>query len=118
MSSLLQHHGGRSADGRKVELLAYQVQKGDDWETYNGPNAYNPCPTSTAFCDQVALDSSGNPQLWRFYRRPKGMWGNWVVFRINGADAVPDLSCPQPMLRLPRDATPLTDTESVTHWKS
>ena len=118
MSSLLQHHGGRSADGRKVELLCYRVGKGKDWDKYNGPDAYNPSPDSTSFCDDVELDSSGNPRLYRFYRRPKGMWGCWVVFQFNGRDQVPDLSCPMSLLTLPRDAKPLTDEESVAHWKS
>jgi len=118
MSSLLQHHGERSTDGRKVELLAYHVAKGKDWNKYNGPDAYNPSIDGTTFCDDTELDSSGNPRLWRFYRRPKGMCGCWVVFRVNGKDSVPDLSCPEPMLQLPRDAQKLTDAESVAHWKS
>jgi len=46
------------------------------------------------------------------------MWGHWVVFQFNGKDQVPDLSCPMPLLTLPRDAKPLTDEESVAHWKS
>ena len=118
MSSLLQHHGGRSPDGRKVELLCYQVRKGPDWDTYNGPGAYEPRPDSTTFCDPVELDSSGNPRLWRFYRRPLGMFGCWVVFRYNGEEHVPDLSVPLSLLRLPRDVQQLTDAESVAHWKS
>ena len=118
MSSLMQHHGGRSADGRKVELLCYRVVKGADWDKYNGPGAYNPSPDSTTFCDDVELDASGNPRLYRFYRRPKGMFGCWVVFQFNSADQVPDLSCPMALLQLPRDAKPLTDEESASHWKS
>ena len=118
MSSLLQHHGGRSPDGRKVELLAYLVKKGPRWEEINGPNAYYPKPESTTFTDEVEKDSSGNPHLWHFYRRPKGMFGCWVVFRYNGKDQVPDLSCPMSLFKMPRDAVKLTDAESVAHWKS
>lgn len=118
MSSLLQHHGGRSADGRRVELVAYLVEKDDDWEKYNGPSAYNPSPESTTFTHPIEKDSSGNPKLYRFYRRPVGMCGNWVVFRYNAAEHVPDLSVPIQLFKLPRDARPMTDAESVAHWKS
>ena len=118
MSSLLQHHGGRSPDGRKVELLAYLVKKGKDLEKYNGPQAYNPSPDSTTFTDYAELDSSGNPHLYRFYRRPCGMCGCWVVFQYNGEEHVPDLSVPISLFKLPRDAQKLTDAESVAHWKS
>lgn len=118
MSSLLQHHGGRSKDGRKVELLCYPVKKGEQWEKYCGKDAYNPNPNSTTFCDPVELDTSGNPHLYRFYRRPVGLCGHWVVFRYNGSEHVPDLSIPIALHKLPRDAEKLTDEESVKYWKS
>jgi len=119
MSSLLQHHGGMSTDGRKVELLAYLVIKGKDWEKYCGPDSYEPNPESTTFTDPTELIPGTNlPKLYRFYRRPAGMWGHWVVFRYNGEEHVPDLSCPLSMFKLPRDAKPLTDKESITYWKS
>ena len=118
MSSLMQHHGGRSPDGRKVELLCYQVKKGPDWEKYNGPSSYNPSPNSHSFTEPTELDSSGNPRLWRFYRRPAGMFGCWVIFRYNGMDNVPDLSCPLSMFNIPRGAEKLSDEESVKHWKN
>jgi hypothetical protein len=117
VSSLLQHHGGRSPDGRKAELLAYLVKKDDRWEAYNGPYSYHPSPESTTFTDYVELDSSGNPHLWHFYRRPKGMFGCWVVFEYNGKDHAPDLSVPISLFKMPRDAKKLTDAESVAHWK-
>ena len=118
MSSLLQHHGGRSADGRNVELMCYETRKGSDWEKYNGPNSYNPTLEGQSFTEPVELDSSGNPRLWRFFRRPVGMFGCWVVFEYNGKKQVPDLSCPFGVFQLPRGAEKLSDDESVKHWKS
>ena len=118
MSSLLQHHGGRSTDGRKVELICYLVTKGKNWDKHNGPDAYNPSPEGVTFTDYAETDQDGRPKLYRFYRRPKGMFGCWVVFQYNNADHVPDLSCPLAMLKLPRDAKPLTAEESTAHWKS
>jgi len=119
MSSLLQHHGGRSADGRKVELLFIPVVKGPRWDEFNGPNAYQPNPDSTTFCtDAETFTHEGKTyaQLYRVYRRPVGMWECWVVFRYNGAEHVPDLSVPISTLRLPRDAKPLTQAECLAYW--
>lgn len=119
MSSLLQHHGGRSADGRKIELLFCPVVKGADWEKYNGPGSYSPNPDGTTFCADAETfmhDGKVYARLYRVYRRPVGMFGCWVVFRYNGAEHVPDLSGPISILRLPRDARPLTDAECVAYW--
>lgn len=118
MTSLLQHRGGVSADGRKVELLAYLVKRGKDWERYNGPNSYNPNPDSTTFTDICEKTVSGNPVLYRFFRRPKGMFGPWVIFEYNGKEHIPDLSVPLALFKLPRDATRMTDKEIETYWKS
>jgi hypothetical protein len=114
----MQHHGGRSKDGRKVELLCYQVKKGPDWEKYNGTTSYDPRPNSTTFTEPTELDSSGNPHLWRFFREPAGMCGCWVVFKYNGQNHVPDLSVPISLFSIPKDAEKLSDEESVKHWKS
>jgi hypothetical protein len=118
MSSLLQHHGGRSADGRRVELMCYQVKKGADWERYNGPDAYQPNQDSTTFTDPVEVDGNGNPVLWRFFRKPKGMFGQFVVFRYNGEDHVPDLSVPIQLFKLPRDAERVPEEVSNNYWRS
>jgi hypothetical protein len=120
----MQHHGGRSKDGRKVELLCYLVKKGPDWEQYNGPEAHKPSPDATTFCEDAEpvelLDFKGKTRkvakLYRFYRRPAGMFGVWVVFRYNGKDNVPDLSVPISLHKLPRDAKPLTDEEMRKYW--
>lgn len=126
MTSLLQHHGGRSTDGHKVELLMYLVRKGSDWDKYNGPEAYKPSPDGTTFCEDaepVQLrhpDGSLRtvPRLYRVFRRPVGMFGCWVVFRYNGKENVPDLSVPIAVHKLPRDAKPLSDDEAAKYWWS
>lgn len=121
MSSLLQHHGGRSKDGRKVELLLCPVVKGPQWDKFNGPDSYNPSPDSTAFCEDAepfTHDGKRYARLYRIYRLPVGMWGAWVQFRVNGQLHAPDLSVPWSMLTLPRDAVRLTDEECVTYWNS
>ena len=122
MSSLLQHHGGRSIDGRKVELLFYPVVKTADWDKYNGPESYRPSPDSTTFCDPsemfVGPDGKRHIRLYRAYRRPLGLWGCWVQFRYNGKVHVPDLSVPISILKLPKDAKPLTDAECMAYWAS
>ena len=119
MSSLLQHHRGVESNG-KVQLLAYQVEKTEKWYKYNGPESNSPSPDSTTFTDNADLTEDGYPFLWEFYRKPKGMWGNWVVFRWNNEDHVPDLSVPMSMFdfQMPRDARKLSAEESAKHWKS
>lgn len=112
MSSLLQHHGGRSSDGRKVELLFILTK----------PSS-NPILASSATCGDVAEtfvgpDGKTHPVLYRVYRRPVGMLGCWVVFRYNGGEHVPDLSVPISTFRLPRDAERLTDAEALRYWGS
>ena len=124
MSSLLQHRG-QIKDG-KVELLMYLVKKGPEWEGYNGPESYHPSPDSTTFCEDaepVILTrpdgtKSACAKLYRIWRKPVGMWGCWVVFRYNGKEHVPDLSVPISVLKLPRDAKPLTDEEAARYWFS
>ena len=115
MSSLLQHTGS-IIDG-KVELFCYQVSKGKDWEKYNGSDAYDPNPNSTVFTDPVEL-TNDNPRLYRFWRKPRGMFGQWVVFRYNREDHVPDLSVPIPLFELPKDAERMSDEDCEVYWKS
>jgi hypothetical protein len=117
MSSLLQHHGGRSADGRRVELMCYQVKKGPEWDRFNGPTSRNPSPDSTTFTDPVELEND-RPVLWRFFRVPRGMFGQFVVFRYNGEDHVPDLSIPIELFTLPRDAERVPYKEADKYWRS
>lgn len=122
MSSLLQHHGGHK--NGCVELLMYQVVKGPDWDKYCGPESYNPSPDSTTFCndaEQVELIRPDGtkaivPKLYRIYRKPKGMFGCWVVFRYNGKDQVPDLSVPIAVHKLPKDAEAVPEDYAVKYW--
>lgn len=55
-------------------------------------------------------------QLYILWRKPRGMLGCWVVFRYNGEDHVPDLSCPHGVEKLPRDAQKLTAEENAAEW--
>ena len=52
------------------------------------------------------------------YRKPRGMFGCWVVFCYNGEEHVPDLSVPISIEKLPRDAKPLSDEECSKYWHS
>lgn len=123
MSSLLQFNGVFSDRG--VGLEFYLIEKGPDWEKYNGPGAHNPSPESTTFCVdaepvRLANPKSGLislvPQLYRVWRKPCGMWGNWVVFRYNGGEHLPDLSVPIGVFKLPRGAVKLTEEEMIRSW--
>lgn len=118
MSSLMQHNG--RIDRRKgIELFFYLVEKDVDWETYNGPNAYNPSPDSTTFTKYTELiPGTSQPVLYRVWRKPCGMFGPWVVFRYNGKKNVPDLSIPIPVFKLPNDAERLTNEETIAYWHS
>lgn len=128
MSSLMQHHGSTTNKTQrgKVELLFYLVERGPEWEKYNGPGAYKPSPESTTFCNDVEpmelTRPNGSvttcPKLYRAWRVPVGMWGNWVVFRYNGKEHVPDLSVPIAVFKLPRDAEALTQEEATRYWFS
>ena len=124
MSSLMQHRG--AIRNGKVELLFYLVEKGEHWEKYNGPDAYDPRPDGTTFTNSVELLDLERPngtlasveQLYRVWRKPVGMFGCWVVFRYNGEEHVPDLSIPIATFKLPRDAKPLTREECAQYWFS
>ena len=119
MSSLMQHHGGRSPDGLRVELVANLVEKDADCDTYHGPAAYQPNPEATSFTHAVeTIPGTTLPRLWKFYRRPAGMFGCWVVFRYNGKEHVPDLSVPLQLFKMPRDAERMSDEDAIKHWRS
>lgn len=61
-----------------------------------------------------------HPQLYRFFRKPAGIMGHWVGFRINGSLEFPDLSIPMyfKIGTLPRDAVKFSNTESSKEWHS
>ncbi len=131
MSSLLQFNGRVNSHG--VHLQAYQTtpsQKYMDYPVYDHSISAEPIGTrrdyylkDSEMCgdatDVIFMpDGSVLPRLWTFARKPKGMFGCWVVFRYNGKDHVPDLSSPQGMFKLPRDARPMSITETIKTWKS
>jgi len=59
-----------------------------------------------------------HPQLYRFFRKPVGLWGHWVVFRINGSEEVPDLSIPLRVIKLPIGSSKLSRDENDKEWHS
>jgi hypothetical protein len=52
-------------------------------------------------------------KLYRIFRKPVGTFGHWVVFRINGEEAVPDLSTPLALHKKPRGAV---EVDSSIEW--
>lgn len=123
MSSLLQFGGQVTRAG--VHLQFVKVVKGEQWERYNGPGAYQPSPDSTVFTEDDPAHTYTCQQCGRVHariyvavRKPAGMFGVWVVFRYNGEEHVPDLSIPISTFKLPRDARPLSDEESSKVWHS
>ena len=96
----MQHHGGRSKDGSKVELLLELLQPGTSFpaEMFTGP------------------DGKRRGVLHRIYRRPAGTLGCWVVFRYNGEEHGPDLSIPISVFKLPRDAERVPDDVAYRYW--
>ena len=126
MSSLLQFNG--KIDKKKgVGLLAYKVEKGPEWDKYNGPLSNNPSPTSTTFAQPSEVFTATRPSdgaqvrleiLYEFFRKPRGMCGHWVVFMYNGEEHVPDLSHPMGLFKIPRDARRLSEEESAERWFS
>ncbi len=131
MSSLLQFNG--RSDNRGVHIQCYQTtpsQKFLDFPVYDYSKSAEPIGTrrdyphkDSEICgdetDVIFMpDGSHMARIWTFARKPKGMFGCWVVFRYNGKDHVPDMSCPQGMFKLPRDARPMTIAETINTWKS
>ena len=117
MSSLLQFSGKVSRKG--VHLQFYQTIPNTADIAGLGP-IYKDMPTSgqaveTVVCSQC---QKSHPRIFTVARKPKGMFGQWVVFRYNGKDNVPDLSCPIAEFRLPRDAKPVTDEQNTAIWHS
>lgn len=104
MSSLLQF-SGQIDRKRGVGLLFYLERTlANGWQHED---------VESAPCSSCGRD---HPQLYRAWRKPRGMFGCWVVFRYNGCDQVPDLSVPIAVERLPRDAKPLSTDEAAEYW--
>lgn len=97
--------GGR-VDKSGVHLQAYKVD-GEPWYRANEEHTF--------ICPQCKREHA---RIFTFVRKPRGMFGCWVVFRYNGKDQVPDLSCPLGLSVMPRDARPLSFQESMEIWHS
>lgn len=115
MSSLLQFNGDTSTRG--VSLEFYQTTPNMEDVAGHGPLFAN-MPTSGVPVELVPCNICGkaHERLYVAWRKPAGMFGCWVQFRINGKVEVPDLSVPIATFRLPRDAKPLSDTENSRRW--
>lgn len=118
MSSLLQFNGAIGKKG--VQLQAYRVERVWTKGSYDCPRYFYPWSVphtitirTWSYSDrEVELEhcpqcDREHPKLYGFWRRPRGMFGCWVVFRYLGEEHVPDLSIPIQLEKLPRDAKPL-----------
>ena len=108
MSSLLQHDGETGLTSRGsvgVTIKLYTTSDG----TACGEE------TDTFLCGTCGRRHA---RLAKINRRPVGMFGCWVEFRINGRVHVPDMSLPYHVVKLPRDARRMTDAESAAYWHS
>ena len=106
MSSLLQFSGETGKQG--VGLEFYLI-----WKKPDPLCVFTEVPTELETC---AICGKQHPRLWRFWRKPIGLWGPWVVFRYLGEEQVPDLSCPLSLEKKPRGAERMTLEESCRAW--
>ena len=104
MTSLLQHSGRISKPG--VELEGYLTDDG----------TWNSDTVEFVDCDVEDCRWDEHPQLYRFWRKPRGLFGHWVVFHINGEEKIPDLSHPMTLARVPRGARRLSAAENSEAW--
>lgn len=112
MSSLLQFSG--EIRGHRVGL------------EFTQPSPWNSEAKRFVLTDgyRCATCEREHSRIYVAFRRPVGMLGCWVQFRINGRVHAPDLSIPievnpesaYGVRRLPRDAKPLSDEESSKRW--
>ena len=118
MSSLLQFAGKTGRKG--VQLQAYKVTRVWTKGSYDCPRylfpysspftitirtwSYSDHETEPEHCHTC---NQTHPKLYGFWRKPRGMFGCWVVFAYNGEKHVPDLSIPIQLQKLPHDAKEL-----------
>lgn len=117
--------GKRTEQGwqNRSEVLGDNAWEGYQWTSQYGIKSAGatitiPYPIDAEPIQLTHPDGSISiqPQLYRCWRKPVGMFGCWVVFRYNGTENVPDLSCPISTLQLPRDAKPLSVEEQQQYW--
>lgn len=107
MSSLMQFNGKISQKGVRLEFVKSYVQW-DECHQFCKPQEGESVPCS--------ICGESHPQIYVAWRKPKGMFGHWVIFQYNGEKQVPDLSIPIEVDRLPRDAQPLSPDENSQSW--
>lgn len=112
MSSLSQFDGEISKQG--VHLMAL-LDNGYDIVT-QGYKPYIECFEDIYQCECGKI----HPAIYTFIRKPRGMWGCWVVFRWNNEEHVPDLSTPM-SLKLrdrPKDLKRMSNEDASKYWHS
>lgn len=128
MSSLLQFRGQYSNRGVHLQFChVTESQKYIEREIYpigaQGPKNreyyLKGSETCGDYTDGIFLPGGKFlPRIWTAPRKPRGMFGCWVVFQYNGKEHVPDLSCPISTFKLPRDAKPLDNEACIKAWQS
>lgn len=108
MSSLLQFSGNTGKRG--IELQFYQTTPKE------GDMSGIACLGNDAELVPCAICGNKHNRLWVAWRKPRGMFGPWVIFEYNGKMHVPDLSIPIATFKLPRDAKPLNDKQNSEYW--
>jgi hypothetical protein len=112
MSSLLQFNGQLSRN-RGVGLEMY-LEREIEQPELNLPNYRKKIPAEPPIpCEKCGRS---HIQLYRVWRKPVGMFGCWVVFRYNGEEHIPDLSCPFGVPTLPRGAEKLSPADNAIAW--
>lgn len=120
MSSLLQFTG--KIDKKGVHIEVYKTipgRKEIEFETNaDDPNGKPEMFWGANWEETFECSKCGkvHPILHTFVRKPVGMMGCWVVFRYNGEENVPDLSCPFGMDKLPKGSKRMTQIESEEAW--
>lgn len=133
MSSLLQFSGNTGKHG--VELQFYQTVQTFSieqvrawaWDTDSDTYSFDvydvvqksidvECLGNDAELVPCAICGGKHNRLWVAWRKPRGMFGPWVVFEYNGEKHVPDLSIPIATFKLPHDAKPLSDAQNAEYW--
>ena len=106
MSSLMQFDG--KIDKKGVHLEFYLVKKIETMYGWRTEKELEP-----VVCTVCGKE---HPRLYTMVRKPRGMMGNWVIFRVDGEFVVPDLRVPMRLERMPYKAKRLTDIESSELW--
>lgn len=114
MSSLLQSPGRTTRKGCEIFVF---LQKEEPWIVGDLVTSRK-VDSEPVELTRPNGSKSVVPKLYRIWRKPAGMFGCWVVFRINGKESVPDLSVPCGLFKLPRDAEELTEEEAKEYWFS